>query len=121
MKIKEKLTSLTKKQKMYTSLVILTLVGVMVVAFVFVVNRNTSNLKLKQEEVVLEYGEEVSLTASKYVEAKTNILTQTKVTLTNAKYDKVIKDDNEKEILKVGTYQANAKYKDEKLGFTIKV
>lgn len=99
--MKEKL----KNNKVIAGIAAIVAIAVISVVFVFM---NQSSLKVKSKEVVIEYGNQISLKAEDYLDEKTdiNIIADTRVT-TDAK------NEDGKEYPGVGEYTVTLSYKDE--------
>ena len=99
--MKEKL----KNNKVIAGIAAIVVIVIALVVFVFM---NQSSLKLKSKEVVIEYGNQISLKAEEYLDEKTdiNIIADTRVT-TDAK------NEGGKEYPGVGEYTVTLSYKDE--------
>lgn len=93
------------------------IVGIVVLGVILIANMQPTqpNIALLKEEFTVEYGETFSTVPKDYVKADEEVLKETRIVVSNTKYD----DGNS--YPKVGTYKAKATYKEEELTFMIVV
>lgn len=112
--MKEKL----KDKKVITGLVIgvIAIIGIIVFALM---SMNSSDLKLKDKEAIVEYGQPVSKEASDYLDFDKVDNAKKDDILAKAKLDLTIENEAEKEYASIGEYKATITYNKDKAEFTI--
>lgn len=112
-----KLKIMTKKQKIVTSIVSLVVIGAIVIGTKFLLKENKPSIFLKQEVFVIEYGNRFTSKVESYITADKEVLEKTKISFDYFKG----KAETGQQYLSVGTYDATAKYKNEKFRFTVEI
>lgn len=99
----------------------LMIIGLLAMTVVACGSSDKTSIELKKKEFVIEYGNIASEDAKDYVKADKDVLKETGISFKDVKYEEREEDGKEIKYLEVGTYKANAVYKDETLDFKIVV